>query len=102
MFHAELGKSTFDIWEEEQREKRIAAYRRNTALTQVARVLDALRALKSDETPLHILRAREVAKAASENALAVASDATHGATIAKRLITPEIGTTEWKIGGNNE
>lgn len=102
MFHAELGKSTFDIWEEEQREKRIAAYRRNTTLTQVAKVLDALREQKSDETPIHIRHAKEAAEAASKNALAVASGSTRVAHIAERLITPEIGTTEWKIGGNNE
>ena len=116
MFHAELGKSTFDIWEEEQREKRITAYRRKSALTNVARVLRALQEQKAAEEtaevnegydhrgiiPPYIRRARQAAEAASQQALEAATNSTPESRIADKLITPEIGTTEWKIGGNNE
>ena len=42
MWHRELGKSTFDIWEEEEREKRINAYRRRKQLEAIATGLSNL------------------------------------------------------------
>jgi|GEM_PF-4225794 len=35
MWHADIGKSTFDIWEDEQREERLAKYRRHKQLENI-------------------------------------------------------------------
>ncbi len=115
MYHPELGMTTAEIWEAKQREKRIAAYRRKTALTNVARTLDALRGQKAAKAgepdegydhsgiiPPYIQRARQAAKAASQQVLEAAINSTSESRIADKLITPEIGTTERKIGGQNE
>lgn len=42
MWHSELGKSTVEIWEEEERQKRIWAYRRKKEYQKIAQALTNL------------------------------------------------------------
>ena len=50
MYHAELGKSTADIWEEEQREARLEAYRKRKQLENIATGLGNLLWLRQQES----------------------------------------------------
>ena len=52
MYHAELGKSTADIWEEEQREARLEAYRKRKQLENIATGLGNLLRLRQQESGL--------------------------------------------------
>ncbi len=50
MYHAELGKSTFEIWEDEQRAARLEAYRKRKQLENVAVGLGNLLRLRQQES----------------------------------------------------
>ena len=52
MYHAELGKSTADIWEDEQREVRLEAYRKRKQMEHIAAGLGNLLRLRQQESGL--------------------------------------------------
>ena len=59
MYHAELGKSTADIWEDEQREARLEAYRKRKQMENIAAGLGNLLRLRQQESGLETLITNE-------------------------------------------